>query len=143
MMRAAVCSLFLLLSVGLASVSAQACDTSCQTRQVRALADLYRSNGGSTWFRGAAEWPTFMSTLSFSTMCEVLASSATGYCCLSSNSLCTAANIVGEGVVILGLPYNNLSGTIPESLITALSPTVLAMPLYGKSDLQPDCCSLL
>lgn len=139
-MRAAICSVFVLLTVGSASVSAQTppptCDTTCQNNQVLALANLYHSNGGSTWHRGANEWPTFISSGVFSTMCDVLASSETGQCCSSiSDSVCRDAGIVGEGVAILSLPYNNLTGTIPESLITALGPTLLTMPLYGKFEL--------
>lgn len=121
----------LLLKVAL---SATTCDSTCQLAQINALISFYNTNGGSTWTRSSAEWAAFTPTTPFADVCSVLLATQTGYCCFTADTACGRAGVSGEGIAGLILPANNVKGTLPESFISALSPTILFVSLYGRID---------
>ena len=130
-MWVAYCCGVLLLTGCLGTVSAQTCDSTCQTAQIQSLINLYNDNGGSSWLRGT-EWSTFTSSTSFATVCTTLLTYQTGYCCYSGDSQCAAAGVTTDGISAIILPANRITGTIPDSFISTLAPTMLFLSLYGK-----------
>ena len=134
-MRSACLLIVWLLLVGSSTVSA-ACDDLCRTAQINALIALYNNNGGSTWSRARQEWASFTSTTSFDSVCLTLVTTQTGYCCLG-DSQCVDAGVSDHGIAGLVLAGVNLTGSLPETLISAMSPTLLYLGLYGTCLAQP------
>ena len=102
------------------------CGLSCQQAQVRALVDLYAATGGSEWFNSEG-WSSLVPTTSLSDVCALLTSNGQGWCCYSSQTMCSGA----DGIGMLTLPRNNLRGTLPSSFFTALGPTLMSVVLLG------------
>lgn len=126
----------LLLLSGGSAQAATFCDGVCQTDQITALSEFYNTNGGSNWSSYTAAWATFTPTTPFATVCNILSSTQTGYCCFASNTTCTNAGVSGEGIAGLTLPFNQVTGTLPDSLILALAPTILVFSMYGMTRAQ-------
>ncbi len=108
------------------------CNSTCYGAQVAALADLYTSTTGSEWLQ-AGDWATIptLSTTDISAVCTILSESLTGLCCDYTQSACDYSTD-SYGVAALVLAGQNLQGTLPTSLLTALAPTLLFFIISGK-----------
>ena len=116
------------------------CNSTCQSNQITALAELYTATKGSEWYR-PGQWATVPAIVSASTtttvttditnICTILTDSQTGFCCDSSQTDCgiTAGEV---GVSALAMSGLNLQGTVPPTLLTALAPTLFSFAVSGE-----------
>lgn len=108
----------------LRAVPVTTCSSACQAAQVSALVDLYAATQGSQWVVSAG-WSSLTPATPIATVCAVLDNNLQGWCCDSTKSRCPAE----YGIGMLILYRNNLKGTLPASLFTALGPTLLSVIL--------------
>ena len=117
------------------------CNSTCYGAQISALAELYETASGSTW-PTQGEWATIptLSATDISTVCTILTDSFTGVCCDSSQTACdyTAGSV---GIAVLNVAGRGLTGTLPNSLLSALAPTLLALQVSGEPPFNnPEFC---